>query len=90
MSPESRSNISTARTFCFLEEGFDYETIDAINGNASVIKFKLEDMGANPGDILVIMNGEEIHFHGMIGSIDEDNFGYATDARGSLLPATVQ
>jgi hypothetical protein len=41
------------------------------------------------GDVLLVLSGSDIHFHGMIGVI-EDGRGTATDRRGSLLPATVQ
>ena len=89
MSPESRSAISIAKTLCFLRQGFDYETLEQTDGNAAVIKFPLEDPQYNAGDVLVIMDGEEILFHGMIGQI-ADGFAVASDHRASLLPATVQ
>lgn len=89
MSPDSRSAISLAKTLCFLRETFDYETLEQQNGNASVIKFPLEDPQYNAGDVLVIMDADEIVFHGMIGQI-ADGFAIASDKRASLLPATVQ
>jgi hypothetical protein len=42
------------------------------------------------GDVLLVLAGTEIHFHGMIGVVSEDGSAIATDRRGSLLPATVQ
>ena len=38
---------------------------------------------------IVVVSGDEIHFHGMIGKI-EDGYAYASDPKGSLLPAGVQ
>jgi hypothetical protein len=89
MSPDSRSNISFAKTLCFLIDSFDYETLEQENGNALVIKFTLNDPSYNAGDILVLMDKEEIVFHGMIGQIS-DGYAIASDRRASLLPSTVQ
>ena len=89
MSPDSRSNVSTAKTLCFLADGFEFETLEQNNGNATTIRFPLDDPYYNAGDVLAIMDGEEIVFHGMIGQI-ADGQAIATDNRGSLLPATVQ
>ena len=89
MSPDSRSTISLAKTLCFLAEGVDYETLEQQDGKATVIKFELSDPYYNAGDVLVIMDGEEIVFHGMIGQIAE-GFAIASDRRASLLPATAE
>lgn len=89
MSPDSRSNISLAKTLCFLADGFEFETLEQQNGNASVIKFELNDPYYNAGDVLVVMDGEEIVFHGMMGEVG-NGYAIATDRRASLLPATVQ
>jgi hypothetical protein len=59
------------------------------NGQATVIKFRLDDPRYHAGDVLVVLSGSEIHFHGMIGQI-ADGFAIASDHRGSLLPATIQ
>jgi hypothetical protein len=54
-----------------------------------VVRFQLEDPQYHAGDVIVVLSGSEIHFHGMIGSL-ADGWATATDNRGSLLPATVQ
>ncbi|MCA1575617.1 MAG: hypothetical protein LC770_14055, partial [Acidobacteria bacterium] len=41
------------------------------------------------GDVLLVLSGIDIHFHGMIGSLAE-GWAVATDRRASLLAATVQ
>jgi hypothetical protein len=38
---------------------------------------------------VVVVSGEDISFHGIIGKI-EDGYAFASDPRGSLLPAGVQ
>ena len=43
----------------------------------------------SPGDVVVVVSGEDITFHGIIGKI-EDGYAFASDPRGSLLPAGVQ
>jgi hypothetical protein len=68
---------------------FEFETIEETNGHATVIRFRVENEDVRAGDVLLVLSGSDIHFHGMIGVI-EDGHGTATDRRGSLLPATVQ
>ena len=87
--PDSRSQISNSQTVVFGVDDFQFETLEQNNGNATVVKFKLEDKRYSPGDVLVVLSGTDIHFHGMIGKI-EDGWAIASDPRGSLLPATTQ
>lgn len=70
-------------------DGFEYEAIEQANGNATVIKFDIDTEKYNPGDVLVVLDGEDIIFHGIIGGFDEGK-GIASDPKGSLLPATTQ
>lgn len=83
MSPDSRSTVSLAKTLCYKVEGFDFETLEEKNGKATIIKFKLDDPYYNAGDVLALMDGEEIPFHGMIGQIAE-GWAIATDPRSGL------
>ena len=43
----------------------------------------------SPGDVVVVLQNEDIVFHGIIGKF-EDGYAYASDPKGSLLAATVQ
>ncbi|HYP53904.1 MAG TPA: hypothetical protein VEQ42_10220 [Pyrinomonadaceae bacterium] len=70
-------------------DAFEFVTLEQENGNATVVRFKVENADVRAGDVLLVLSGSDIHFHGMIGRI-EDGYGIATDRRGSLLPATVQ
>jgi hypothetical protein len=83
------SEVSFCQTICLDAEGFDYETVGQDNGNATIIKFKIDENKYSPGDVLLILSGDEINFHGIIGKI-EDGYAFASDPKGSLLPATVQ
>jgi hypothetical protein len=85
--PQNYSNNS--QTVVVDADTFAFETVDQENGNATVVRFKLENPNVSAGDVLLVLSGSDIHFHGMIGMV-EDGWGVATDRRGSLLPATVQ
>lgn len=86
---DQRSQISNSQTLCYGVDDFQFETLEQNNGVATVVKFKVDDTQYNAGDVLVILSGTDIHFHGFIGQI-EDGWAIASDPRGSLLPATTQ
>lgn len=69
---------------------FDFETVEHENGRATVVRFHVVNPDVRAGDVLLVLSGTDIHFHGMIGVVSEDGSAVATDRRGSLLPATVQ
>ncbi len=53
--------------------------------------YQISDVKYNknsPGDVVVVLSGDEITFHGTIGKI-EGGEAYAYDPKGSLLPATI-
>jgi hypothetical protein len=81
--------VAFCQTLSFNAEQFEFEAVAHENGNATVIKFPVDEKKVSPGDVTVVVSGDEIVFHGMIGKI-EDGFAYASDPKGSLLPAGVQ
>ena len=87
MPNEPNNYANTSQTVVVDAVTFDFETLEQSNGNATVVRFRVENPDVRAGDVLLVLSGSEIHFHGMIGLI-EDGFGVATDRRGSLLPAT--
>jgi hypothetical protein len=87
--PDSQKTAQHAQTYLVDAESFTFETVEQDNGQATVIRFQLEDPRYQAGDVLLVLSGSEIHFHGMIGRIG-DGMAIASDPRGSLLPATVQ
>lgn len=89
MPNEPNNYANTSQTVVVDAATFDFETLEQANGNATVVRFRVENPDVRAGDVLLVLSGSEIHFHGMIGLIEE-GFGVATDRRGSLLPATVQ
>ncbi len=81
--------VSFCQTLSFNADTFEYDAVSQENGNATIIKFKVDEKLNSPGDVVVVLNNDEIVFHGMIGKI-EDGWAFASDPRGSLLAATVQ
>ena len=77
--------VAFCQTLSFNTDTFEYETVASENGNATIIKFVIDEKMYSPGDVVVVVSGEEISFHGMIGKI-EDGYAYVADPKGSLLP----
>ncbi|MBV9957988.1 MAG: hypothetical protein JO360_06175 [Acidobacteria bacterium] len=86
---ESQNYGNNSQTLVYDTDDFQFETMEQQNGQATVIRFELTDPRYHAGDMIVVLSGTDIHFHGMIGQI-ADGWAIATDRRGSLLPATVQ
>ena len=78
--------VAFCQTLSFNTDTFEYETVASENGNATIIKFPIDEKMYSPGDVVVVVSGEEISFHGMIGKI-EDGYAYVADPKGSLLPS---
>jgi hypothetical protein len=81
--------VAFCQTLSFNTESFDFEAVAHENGNATIIKFPVDEKKVSPGDVVVVVSGENISFHGLIGKI-EDGYAFASDPKGSLLPAGVQ
>jgi hypothetical protein len=87
--PDEQRVANNSQTYVVDADTFTYETIEQQNGQATVVRFPLDDSRYQAGDVVVVLSGGEIHFHGMIGRL-ADGWATASDQRGSLLPATVQ
>lgn len=83
------SEVSFCQTLSVNVNNFEYETVSQENGNSTVIKFDIDESMYSPGDVVLLLDDSEIVFHGLIGKI-EDGTAFASDPKGSLLPATVQ
>jgi hypothetical protein len=81
--------VSFCKTTSFSADNFEYETVRGENGYAAMIKFPIDETQNSPGDVIVILDGDEIQFHGVIGKIEE-GYAFAYDPKGSTLPASVQ
>ena len=87
--PDEQRVANNSQTYAVNADDFQFETLEQENGQATVIRFQLDDPKYQAGDVLVVLSGSEIHFHGMIGKVAE-GWAIASDRRGSLLAATVQ
>jgi hypothetical protein len=87
--PDAQRTATHSQTFVVEADDFSFDTIEQENGQATVIRFDIDDAKYYAGDVLLVLSGTDIHFHGMIGKTGEGK-AIATDRRGSLLPATVQ
>lgn len=87
--PDEQRTANNSQTYCVDADEFAYETVEQQNGQATVVRFQLNNPQYHAGDVVVVLSGGEIHFHGMIGRL-ADGWATATDRRGSLLPATIQ
>ena len=79
---------ANSQTLVIDAEEFAFESVEQRNGIATVVKFKLDNPGVRLGDVLLILAGTDIQFHGFIGKI-EDGYAIAADRTGSILPAAV-
>lgn len=87
--PDEQRTANNSQTYVVYANEFSYETLEQENGQATVVRFQLDNPQYHAGDVVVVLSEGEIHFHGMIGRLG-DGWATATDRRGSLLPATVQ
>ena len=79
--------VAFCQTISFNANTFEYETVSHENGNATAIKFPIDQTLYSPGDVVVVLSNDEVSFHGLIGKI-EDGCAFAYDPKGSLLPTT--
>ena len=87
--PDEQRVANNSQTYVVNADEFSFEMLEQQNGQATVVRFRLDNQRYHAGDVLLVLSGSDIHFHGMIGEI-RDGWAIATDRRGSLLPATVQ
>jgi hypothetical protein len=87
--PDEQRVANNSQTYVVDADDFSFETMEQENGQATVVRFRLDNPRYHAGDVLVVLSGSEVHFHGMIGRL-ADGWATASDRRGSLLPATVQ
>jgi hypothetical protein len=83
------SEVSFVETHCYDAKDFKYETLEEVNGNASLISFEIGEAHNTMGDVVLVLSEGEIVFHGIISKV-QDGWALASDPKDSLLPATVQ
>ena len=82
--------VAFCQTLSFNTDTFEYDVVASENGNATIIKFPVDQKLNSPGDVVVVVSATgDVAFHGIIGKI-EDGYAFASDPKGSLLPVGVQ
>jgi hypothetical protein len=87
--PDEQRTANNSQTYLVDADAFSFETMEQQNGQATVVRFQVDNSRYHAGDVLLVLSGSEVHFHGMISQIS-DGWAVASDCRGSLLPATLQ
>ncbi|HEY6121605.1 MAG TPA: hypothetical protein VIV66_16725 [Pyrinomonadaceae bacterium] len=87
--PDEQRVANNSQTYLVDADTFNFETVEQQNGQATIVRFRLDDSRYHAGDVLLVLSGSDVHFHGMISQI-ADGWATASDRRGSLLPATLQ
>ena len=87
--PDEQRVANNSQTYLVDADSFSFETVEQRNGQATVVRFPLDNPRYHAGDVLLVLSGSDIHFHGMISQI-ADGWAIASDPRGSLLPSTLQ
>lgn len=85
--PESNNSLTNAQSLVIEKSDFDYITLEQAEGKATTVKFQVMNPSVTIGDVLVILDGTDVLFHGMLSRM-EDGWATASDPRGSLLPVT--
>lgn len=85
---DSNTSLTNAQSLVIEKKDFDYITVEEANGKATVVKFQVMNPSISIGDVLVVLDGTEILFHGILSRM-EDGWATASDLRDSLLPATI-
>ena len=81
--PDEQNSVNNSLTYLVSADDFNFETLEQENGRAVVVRFPLDNPRYHAGDVLLVLSGTDIHFHGLIGRI-EDGWGIATDQLEAL------
>jgi hypothetical protein len=87
--PANQGQGGNSQTLCVELSELSFEMLKQERGCATVIRFTLPDETVRMGDTLVVLDGPEIRFHGMISSVDKEGRATASDPRGSSIPIKI-
>lgn len=83
--PDSSSSLySNAQTVVRDAKTFAFETLEQDDGRATVIRFDLDDTAIKLGDVLLVLTGADVSFHGMIREVGHGS-AVAADRTSSLI-----
>ena len=83
---DSNTSLTNAQSLVIEKKDFDYITVEQADGKATSVKFQVMNPSISIGDVLVVLDGTDILFHGILSRL-EDGWATASDPRDSLLPA---
>ena len=84
--PDSQKHFGNCQTLCLDLSELVFETLEESEGRATVIRFQIPPQTVRGGDVLLVLSGSAIHFHGMISKAG-DGWAVAADHGGSTLQA---
>jgi hypothetical protein len=88
--PDTQKQGGNSQTLCVDVQELDYSALEESGGHATVVRFRLNNREVRIGDVLLVLGGGDILFHGMIGRIEPEGWATAEDRRGSALPLRSQ
>jgi hypothetical protein len=88
--PDSARQTGNSQTLCVELKDLYFEALERREQIATVIRFRLENHDVRVGDVLVVLDGDDIRFHGIIGTIEGSGWAVAADRRGSSIQAPAQ
>jgi hypothetical protein len=83
---ECQKMLGHARTIWAVVGELRFELVEKSADRVTVIRFRVEDQAVQRGDVLVVLEGPEICFHGAITTVEADGWAIA-DLLGSKLRA---
>lgn len=84
--PQMEKGLGNSQTLCVELSELDFEALESAAGHATVIRFRVHNETIRFGDVLLVLEGPEIRFHGRIGNVDEQGWAVAADRAGSSIP----
>jgi len=86
--PDTQKQGGNAQTLWTDFAELRFQVLEQNNGLATVIRFELCNPTVKIGDVLVVLDGTDVRFHGMIFQIGENGWAVAADRRGSTIPVS--
>ena len=86
--PESQRQRGNSQTLCIELNELDFVAVEQCGGRATVIRFRVHNTDVKMGDVLLVLSGPDIRFHGMISGLDPEGWAVASDPEGSTIPAS--
>ena len=87
--PDPQKQGGNSQTLCIEFPELTFSAVEQSQGRATVIRFRMLNSEVKLGDVLLVLDGSDIRFHGLIGSVEPDGWAIASDRKGSTIPADI-